>query len=286
MPPTVSWSVSGSTSMESTATALTTTFAESLTPSDVASTHVMPTATPVTLPVASTPAVAPSRLSHVTTRPVSTLPASSKTVAVRLPMPPTASWSVSGSTSMESTETALTTTFAESLTPSDVASTQVMPTAAPVTLPVASTPAIAPSRLSHVTTRPVSTLPASSKTVAVRLPMPPTVSWSVSGSTSIESTATGLTTTFADPTMPSTVAVTSVMPTATPVAIPVATSIVTIVGSSVPHVTGRPSRRFPAASKASAVKATIPPTRISVESGETTTPSTRGGAASVTTMTA
>ena len=64
-----------------------------------------PEATPVTNPLALTVATAALLVTHVTARPVSTLPAASFVVAVSCTVPPGAMFAVAGVTITEATET-------------------------------------------------------------------------------------------------------------------------------------------------------------------------------------
>jgi hypothetical protein len=127
-----------------------------------------PTATPLTKPPASTVAIAELLDAHVTSRPVSTLLAPSRSVAASCCVPPTTRLAVGGLTVTVLTGASITVIEDVPFTPSLVAVIVTgPPTATPVTRPLTSTVATAVLFELHVTARPVSTLPAASLVTAV-----------------------------------------------------------------------------------------------------------------------
>src|SRR5256885_11061732 len=103
----------------------------------------VPTATPVTTPLADTVASAAFDLVQLITRPLSTFPAASLGVAVSCTVAPTNTFAVAGLTVTDATGTVDTVTAAVPLCPSLVAVIVTDPTATPVTTPLADTVASA-----------------------------------------------------------------------------------------------------------------------------------------------
>jgi hypothetical protein len=106
------------------------------TPSLVAVTTSCPTATPVTSPVLETVATCAFALVHVTTRPVSALPAASRVTALSWTVCPTCTLAVAGVTVTDATGAgagALTVSVAAPVTPSLVARMLAVPAASAVT---------------------------------------------------------------------------------------------------------------------------------------------------------
>src|SRR5436190_2243475 len=104
--------------------------------------------------------------------------------------------------------------------PSLVAVTVAVPGVTPVTTPVVDTVATAVLLELHVTTRPVSTAPLASFSVAVSAPVCPTMIELVAGETATVATGAGVTVTAEVPDFPSLVAVIVAVPGATPVTTP------------------------------------------------------------------
>jgi hypothetical protein len=171
---------------------------------------------------------------------------------------------------------AATVTGAVPTTPSTVAVIVAEPAATAVTTPVAEMLATAVFDELHVTGRPVSTFPAASRALAVSCCVPPTSRLADGGDTLTTATGTGDTVTAAAPVTPSTVAEIVALPAATAVTIPVAETLATAVFDEI-HVTGRPIRTFPAASRALAVSCCVPPTNRPEAAGDTLTDATGTG---------
>jgi hypothetical protein len=129
------------------------------------------------------------------------------------------------------------------------------PTATPVTRPLADTLAIAELLDDHTTARPVITLPSLSSVDAVSWVVVPIVIDGDAGLTVTDATdagGTGMTVTDADPLFPSLVAViVTGPPTATPVTRPAEETLAIAVLLEV-HVTARPVRALPDASRVEA----------------------------------
>src|SRR5215210_4280121 len=125
--------------------------------------------------------------------------------------------------------------------PSLVATIVVLPSATPVTRPVAaSTEAIATLPELHVTERPVNTALFASRRDATALVVLPAVIVDAVRVTVTDATGTRVTVIVACPEIPSLVATIVVFPSATPVTAPVDGFTVAIVGSPELHVTTRP----------------------------------------------
>src|SRR5437867_644751 len=173
----------GLTVTDATGTVDTVTAAVPLCPSLVAVIVAAPTAPPVTSPVADTVAIAAFELAQLTTRPLSGLPLASFGVAVSCLVPPPYRLGAVGLTVTDATGTFATVTLAVPLCPSLVAVIVAAPTATPLTSPETDTVAIAAFALAHVTTRPVSALPAASFGVALSCCVEPTAMVADSGLT-------------------------------------------------------------------------------------------------------
>jgi hypothetical protein len=213
---------------------------------------------------------------HVTGRPVRRFPAASRALAVSCCVPPTTRLVDGGDTLTAATGTSETVRTATPDTPSTVAATVAEPAATAVTTPVAETLATAVFDELHVTGRPVRRFPAASRALAVSCCVPPTTRLADEGDTLTAATGTGETVTAAAPVTPSTVAEIVAFPAATAVTIPVAETLATAVFDEI-HVTGRPIRTFPAASRALAVSCCVPPTNRPEAAGDTLTDATGTG---------
>src|SRR6266581_1060814 len=273
VPPTKTFAAAGLTTTEATGTLDTVTAAVPLCPSLVAVIVAAPTAAPVTRPLAETVATAPLLVAQLTTRPLSGLPLASLGVAVSCTVPPTYRLGAVGLTVTDATGTFATVTLAVPLGPSLVAVIVAVPAATPVTSPVADTLAIAPFALAHVTTRPVSTLPAASFGVALSSVVAPTKTFAVAGLTVTDATGTFATVTLAVPLCPSLVAVIVTAPAATPVTSPVADTLA-IAPFALAHVTTRPVSALPAASFGVALSCCVAPSDSVADAGLTATEAT------------
>src|SRR5688572_19936962 len=140
-------------------------------PSIVAVTVVLPGPTAVITPACVTVATLVFALCHVTGRPVSALPWASRGVAVICCVAPVVRLTVAGATSTVATGTTVTVTVAVPVFPSLVAVIVAVPGPAAVTTPVDDTVATAALLVDHATARPVSTLFAASRVVAVSVPV-------------------------------------------------------------------------------------------------------------------
>src|SRR2546428_194076 len=180
----------------------------------------VPAVPPVTSPPALTPATDALLVAHVTTGPASRSPAASWGFAASCTACPTVTLAVAGLTVTDATGTFVTVTVAVPFCPSLVAVMVAAPAALPVTSPLALTVAMAPLLVAHVTTRPVSTLPAASLGVAVNCTACPTVRLAAAGLTATDATGTTLTVIAAVPLWPSLVAVIVAVPAAAPLTSP------------------------------------------------------------------
>ena len=218
-----------------------------LLPSLVAVMVAEPAVTPVTRPVALTVATAVLLLPHVTTRPVSVLPAESLVTADSCLVPPIAMLAAAGPTVTEATGTIMTLMVAVPLLPSLVAVIVTEPTVTPVTKPVPLTVATARLLLAHVTARPVSVLPAASLVTAESCLVPPMPMLAEAGLTVTEATGTIMTVMAAVPLLLSLVAVMVAEPAATPLTRPLLLTEATDE-LLLAHVTMRPVSVLPAES--------------------------------------
>src|SRR5258705_3987205 len=182
--------VAGVTITDATGIGVTVTAAVPLLPSVVAVIVTgPPTALPVPRPLASPVATAASLLAHVTGRPVSALPFASFGVAVSWTVAFICTLGVAGVTSTDATGTCETVIAAVPFLPSLVAVIVTGPAAFAVTRPFASTVATVALLVCHVTTRPVSGVPAASFGVAVSCTGAPTTTLADGGLTSTDATA-------------------------------------------------------------------------------------------------
>ena len=140
-------------------------------PSLVAVIVAVPDAFAVTTPLCDTLAIAVLLVDQAIARPVRTLFAASRVVAVSVPVPPTCSGNVVGETVTVATGTGVTVIVAVPVFPSLVAVIVAEPGATAVTVPLGSTVATPVFPELHVTTRPVSTLFDASRVVATSVPV-------------------------------------------------------------------------------------------------------------------
>jgi len=131
----------------------------------------------------------------------------------------------------------------------------------------------------HVTTRPDSTLPLASRRVTASCTVPPTATLVDAGDTLTVATGATVTVMADVPLFPSLVAVIVAEPAATPVTRPVVFTVATAVLLLL-HVTTRPVKALPAASRGVAVSCTVCPVITLADAGATVTDAT--GAATLT----
>jgi hypothetical protein len=133
----------------------------------------------------------------------------------------------------------VTVIVADPLAVPDVAVIVAEPAATALTSPLDDTVAIAASLLDQVIGAPEMTFPPASRAVALNVTVWPTVSVCDDGETVTEAAGAALTTTVANPSMPSTVAVMTALPTDTAVTSPVPETEA-MPGEPLDHVTARP----------------------------------------------
>src|SRR5690349_15782422 len=180
--------------------------AVSATDSDVALIIAVPPDTPVTSPLVDTVATAALRLRHAMVRPVSTVPAASRTVADSCTVPAGAIVAVCGATVTDAAGAgggASTVTSVPADLPSLLAVIVAVPTATPVTSPLSDTVAVPADEVAQVMVRPVRTLPFASRAVAVICTVLPTMIFGVVGATLTDATGISWTVTVAEPDLPS-----------------------------------------------------------------------------------
>src|SRR5437762_2448106 len=183
----------GVTLTDATGTCTTVTVDVPLCPSLVAVMVAVPATLPVTSPLALTVATPVLREAQVTVRAESTLPLESRGVAVSCTVCPSNTWAVAGVTDTDATGTpaAVTVMAAVPLCPSLVAVIAAVPATLPVTNPLALTVATVVLLEAHVTTRPGSGLPLTSRGVATSCTVAPTGSDAGAGVTASEATGAG-----------------------------------------------------------------------------------------------
>src|SRR5262249_40061548 len=152
-----------------------------------------------------------------TSRPWSSAPDASRTLAESWTAAPTVTLAVCGETTTELTGTCLTVTVADPITPSTVAKMIAVPGDSPLTTPVADTDAMPGAPLDHDTDRPVNSWLFAAWALALSCTVCPTVTLGVAGLTTTFATGTGATLTVAVPVFPSLVAVIVAVPGVTPV---------------------------------------------------------------------
>src|SRR5439155_435991 len=219
-----------------------------------------PAAWPVTSPLPLTVAIDMLLLTHVTTRPVSVLPAASLVTAESCWMPPAVMVAAAAVTATGETGTL-------------VAVTVIAPAAAPVTRPVEETVAVAGALDVQVIARPESTVPAASFGLAASCTLAPTSTSAVAGLITTEATGTFATVTAADAFFPSLVAVIVVVPAAPPFSGPVDDTVPTD-GFELDQVIARPASTVPAESCAVPVNCAVLPTSMFAALGATRTEAT------------
>src|SRR5437899_6847130 len=243
-------------------------------PSLVAVIVAEPATFPVTSPVPVTVATGVLLLAHVTVRPVRMVPLASRRVALSCTVWPAGTLADAGLTVTDATGTPLTVMLAVPLCPSLVAVIVTGPPAAtPLTSPLPFTLAIALLLDCQVTTRPVNGCPLASLGVAVSCTVLPTATPAVAGVTVTDATGTGVTVMAAVPLWPSLVAVIVAEPATfavtSPVPVTVATGVLVLA-----HVTVRPVRMLPLASRRVALSCTVWPAGTLADAGLTVTDAT------------
>jgi len=207
----------------------------------------VPGVTPVTTPVLDTVATAVLLELHVTTRFVTTVPFKSLTVTERAVVLPVETVAVAGVTVTDPTGIGTIVTEAVPDFPSLVAVIVAVPNVTPVTTPALVTVATAVLLDVHVTTRPVSTVPLASFSVAASAPVCPITIELVAGATVTVATGAGVTVTVEVPDFPSLVAVIVAVPGAMPVTTPpdtVAAAVLLEVHVTILSVTTTPFASF------------------------------------------
>jgi hypothetical protein len=188
--PTVTVAEAGLTLTDATGTGVTVIDDVPLCPSLVAVMVAEPVATPVTNPLPLTVASPASLLAHVITRPTSAFPLASLGVAVSWTVCPAATVAEAGLTLTDATGTGVVVTVivAVPFWPSLVAVIVAEPAPTPVTNPVPLTVASPASLVAHVTTRPQSTFPYTSRGVAASWTVCPAITLAEAGLTRTEAT--------------------------------------------------------------------------------------------------
>src|SRR6185437_7396270 len=220
---------------------------------------------------------------QLTVRPLSLLPAESRTVAVNVTVCAesivVAPFGLTVTDATDGGAAGRTKIVALPLLPSLVAVTVAEPGAIALTTPVLDTVAIAAALVDHVMARPESAAPFASRAVAESVTEPPMLRLAVPGFTATDATGIGgggvvaVTTTCAVPVLPSAVAVMSVVPAPTPVTRPLALTVAIDLFADA-HVMGRPASVLPFASVATASSALDAPTSSVAEPGVTATAAT------------
>jgi hypothetical protein len=264
------FAVAGETVTLPTGAGVTVTIVDPGTPSLIAVIVALPGATAVTTPVAETVAATGLFDDHVTTRSVTTVPFTSRTMALSCTFAPTVNERPCGCTATEPTATFVVVTFAVPLFPSLVAVIVATPFATALTRPCDETVAAAGFELDHATARPVRRLPAESASVAVSCVVCPTDIESGFGVTATVATAGCETTIVAVPLAPSAVAVIVADPEPaadiTPFESTVATAALLVL-----QMTARPARTLCVASYVTAESCVRVPGVASTCGGVTTT---------------
>jgi len=185
----------------------------------------VPGATPVRTPVAETVATAELLELHATWRSVTTVPLTSLTVTLRLPLVVAGMVSVAGETVTVPTGIGVTVTDAVPVFPSLVAVIVALPAPTAVTTPLDDTVATALLLVVHVIVRPVRTTLFASRVVADNVVVCPTTSAAVEGCTVTVATGLGSTVTLVEPVLPSLVAVIVTVPRPRPFTTPVLVTV-------------------------------------------------------------
>jgi hypothetical protein len=267
------FNVPGATVTVATGTWLTLIAADPACPSLVAVIVTGPVPTAVTNPLPVTVARFALVVDHVTTRPVSALPAASRGVAVNCSVWPTTRFAELGVTPTDATGTADTVTLAEPVCPSLVAVIVAVPVPCAVTNPLPFTVATPLALVDHTIGRAVSTLPAASRSVAVNCPVCPAFRFNVAGATVTVATGAWLTLIAADPVCPSLVAVIVAVPVPCAVTNPLPFTVTTLL-ALVDHTIVRPVSTLPAASRGVAVNCPVCPAVRFTVAGATVTVAT------------
>jgi len=212
---------------------------------------------------------------HETGRPLSALPAESRTVAVSVTVWPESIVAPEGAIVTDPTDggaAGSTVIVALPLLPSLVAVIVAEPGALASTTPVLDTVAIVGALVDQVIVRPESAAPFASRGVADSVTDPLMARLAVPGLTATDATGIGgggvvaVTTTCAVPVLPSAVAVMLVVPAPTPVTRPAGLTVAIDVFADA-HVIGRPASVLPFASVATALSGLDTPTSSANDPG-------------------
>jgi hypothetical protein len=249
---------SGLTKTRATGTGFTVRVAVPRMPSLFAAITVVLSDTDRTNPLESTVATAGETLDHVTTRPSSTLPARSRSWAFACVVPPSTTLADVKLTATLATGTGVTVSMALPERPSLVAVIVAEPGATALAVPLPLIAATAGFDVVHVTGRAVSSAPVSSRSFAVTCVVPPATRLAAPRFAVTLATGTGSTVSVALPARPSLVAVIVAVPGVTARTVPKPSTLRT-AGSELDHLTTRPVRIVPAASRSFAVACVTPP---------------------------
>ena len=235
----------------------------------------VPAALAVTSPVPLTVAIVVELLVQVTVLPERAFPAESRGVAVSWTVCPMYRVTLVGLTSTEATGACppVTVIAAEPVSPSTVAVIVALPTPVAVASPATLTVATEALPLLHATFRPLRAFPAESRGVAVNWTVSPMPRLTLLGVTLTEATGATETTIVPDPLLPSTVAVTVVVPVPMAVTNPPEVTVAT-ASSLLDHEIVRPVSAVPAESRGVAVNWTVSSTRAVTFEGATVTEAT------------
>ncbi len=274
--PTTTVGAAGVTVIDATGTGATVTTAVPGLPSLVAEIVAVPAAIAVTSPEPLTVARDASDVDQIVVRPVSVPPPASSRAAISCCVAPTATVGAAGVTVIDATGTGASVTTAVPDFPSLVAVIVAVPTAAAVTNPEALTVALVASDDAQLIVRPGSTVPPTSKSVALSCCVVPTITVGAEGVTVTEATGTGTIVTTAVPVFPSLLAVIVEVPTATAVTSPDALTVAR-AASDVAQAIARPVSVAPPTSSGAALSCWVAPTMTTGAAGLTVTDATGKG---------
>jgi hypothetical protein len=241
---------------------VTVTLAPPLLPSLVAVIVAVPGRSAVTTPLEDTMAMSGADDDQLTLRPVSTVPLASSSTAVAVVVEPVCSAELARLTDTVFTGRSVTISDAVPLLPSLVPVIVTLPAFTAVTTPFADTVATFGFELLHVTVRPVSSAPFSSRVIAVACVVAPSTMVLFARLTKTVATGNGgggATVSAALPALPSLVAVIVAEPPPTAVTTPVCDTVATFVFELL-HTIERSVSVAPDASLVTAVAWVVPPT--------------------------
>jgi hypothetical protein len=257
-------------------------------PSLVAVMLAAPTATAVTMPCASTVATALLLELQVTARPVSVRPFASRVVAVACDVPTAVIEAGVRATVTVATGTGLTVIAGVAAAGADSLVAVIVAVPAPAAVTVTVAPLAVLTELAaltvntavllenQLTVRPESVLPPASFGVAVNACVPPTIIGVTGTERVTAATGAGLIVSVALPVFPSLMAMTCTEPAPTAVTNP---DEDTVAIAELPelHITLRPVRMLPDASRVVAVACVVCPTVMAVDASDTVTRATGTG---------